>query len=649
MAFPHRMFLSEHNGFDIELRFLTFKVGISVYSKMLSKAIESFILLTLRVMSIQPNINKKQLYICNLMPSSLKHSLYNYMTANIQKLKRHFIPNDFSITTWENLEPFFKQLVEEKIESKQALEKWLLNISELEAVISEDACWRQIRMTCDTENKIVEEAFNYFCLEIQPKLQPYSDQLNKKLLASPFTKELDPKEYFTYLRNVKKSIDLYREENIPLQAQLSILQQQYGVITGRMMVQVEGKAYTLQQAAKFLESPDRTLRETVYHSIQQRRLQDKEELDNLYTQLIHLRNNIAQNAGFKNYRDYKFVELGRFDYTAEDCYQFHEAVKKYVVPLVNKIYQHKKEKLKIDTLRPWDVQAEMLGVQPLQPFATGEELLQKSITCFDQLDSFFGDCLRKMNDLKHVDLESRKGKAPGGYNCPLAESGAPFIFMNAAGQMHDVTTMVHEGGHAIQSFLTHNLKLSAFKEYPMEIAEVASMSMELFTMDEWRIFFTNTEDLRRAKEHQLEQVLIIFLWIATIDKFQHWVYENPQHSVEERMQHWLCIYNEFSSNVLDMTGLEAYQAYIWQKQLHLYEVPFYYIEYGIAQLGAIGMWKQFKANKQQALANYIQALSLGGTCTLPDLYKAAGLKFDFSPPYIKGLMDFVWGEYEKLI
>ena len=571
------------------------------------------------------------------------------MTANIQKLQRYFIPKNFFITTWEALEPFFKQLVEEKIESKQALEKWLLNMSELEAVVSEDGCWRQIRMTCDTENKALEEAFTYFCVEIQPKLQPYADQLNKKLLASSFTKELDQKEYFTYLRNVKKSIDLYREENIPLQAQLSVLQQQYGVITGRMMVQVEGKEYTLQQAAKFLENPDRTLRETVYRKIQQRRLQDKDELNNLYTQLIQLRNSIAQNAGFKNYRDYKFVELGRFDYTAEDCYQFHKAVKTHVVPLVNKIYQHKKEKLKIDTLRPWDLQAEMPSVQPLRPFTTGAELLEKSIACFDKLNPFFGNCLRKMNELKHLDLESRKGKAPGGYNCPLSESGAPFIFMNAAGQMHDVTTMVHEGGHAIQSFLTHNLKLSAFKEYPMEIAEVASMSMELFTMDGWKIFFNNKDDLRRAKEHQLEQVLIIFLWIATIDKFQHWVYENPQHTVEERIQNWLRIYNEFSSDVLDMTGLEAYKSYIWQKQLHLYEVPFYYIEYGIAQLGAIGMWKQFKTNKQQALENYVKALSLGGTRTLPELYEAAGLQFDFSSTYIKELMDFVWTEYEKLI
>jgi len=254
-----------------------------------------------------------------------------------------------------------------------------------------------------------------------------------------------------------------------------------------------------------------------------------------------------------------------------------------------------------------------------------------------------------MQQLQHFDLDSRKGKAPGGYNCPLAESGAPFIFMNAAGQMSDVTTMVHEGGHAIHSFLAHPLELSAFKEYPMEIAEVASMSMELFSMNHWDVFFDNKEELKRAKIHQLERVITIFPWIATIDKFQHWVYENPSHTLEERKENWLRILNEFSTRTVDLTGLEQYRAYSWQRQLHLYEVPFYYIEYGIAQLGAIGLWMQYRQNPQQALQHYINALSLGGTKTLPELYEAAGLKFDFSPAHIKTLMDFVNGEMEKLV
>ncbi|RFM30247.1 M3 family oligoendopeptidase [Deminuibacter soli] len=569
-------------------------------------------------------------------------------TADIKKLERKFLPADFSVTTWDALEPYFKTLADYPIQSRADLEQWLHNISELEAAISEDACWRQIKMTCDTTDVKLEEAFTYFCMEIQPKIQPYSDVLNRKLVNNPFTQELDQQQFFTYQRSVKKSIDLFREQNIPIQAELSVMQQQYGVIAGKMTIEVNGQEYTLQQASRFLENHDRSLRETVYRKINERRLQDKDALNNLYTGLIEKRNQVALNAGFANYRDYKFEELGRFDYTKEDCFQFHEAVKLHVLPLVNKIYERKKQKLGLDTLRPWDTEAEPAGIQPLHPFNTGSELLQKTIACFRSLNPFFADCLEKMNSLGHLDLESRKGKAPGGYNCPLAESGAPFIFMNAAGQMSDVTTMVHEGGHAIHSFLAHPLPLSAFKEYPMEVAEVASMSMELFTMNHWESFFDNKEDLQRAKEHQLERVITIFPWIATIDKFQHWVYEHPAHTIEERTAKWMEILNEFSSGAIDFSGLEEFRANGWQRQLHLFEVPFYYIEYGIAQLGAIGMWMQYRNNPEQALQNYINALSLGGTKTLPELYAAAGLRFDFSPEHIQTLMSFVNSEMEKL-
>ena len=562
-------------------------------------------------------------------------------TAAIQKTPRHFVPDNFEITNWQNLEPFFKELLSRNIDTQQTLEKWLKDQSELEAVISEDACWRQIKMTCDTENKALEDAFNFFCMEIQPNIEPYSDALNKKLLNHPLAAGLDIKKYFTYLRSLRKSIELFRAENIPLQAELSVMQQQYGVVTGKMTVSINGQEYTLQQASKFLESNDRNLREEAYRKIQERRLEDKASLSELYNQLIQKRNQQAINAGFANYRDFRFKELGRFDYTKEDCFAFHEAVKQHVLPLVNIIYKKKKEKLGLAVLRPWDLDAEPQGTVPLRPFKTSEELINKSIECFTKLRPFFGDCLKKMQELKHLDLESRIGKAPGGYNCPLAESGAPFIFMNASGQMNDVTTMVHEGGHAVHSFLAHSLELSGFKEYPMEIAEVASMAMELFSMDHWEVFFSNKEELKRAKEHQLERVITIFPWIAVIDKFQHWVYENPQHTIAERINNWNAILLEFQDSVIDYSGLENYRSNMWQRQLHLFEVPFYYIEYGIAQLGAIGMWMQFKNDKQKALDNYCTALSLGATLTLPDLYITAGLKFDFSPEQIKVLMAFV--------
>ena len=565
-------------------------------------------------------------------------------TADIKKLERHFLPKDFSVTDWTSLEPYFKLLVDREITDKASLEKWLLDMSEIEAVVNEDACWRQIKMTCDNENKALEDAFNFFCMEIQPQVQPYSDTLNKKLLSSPYLQELDQETYHTYIRSTQNNVELFREANIPIQAEIAVLQQQFGQITGGMMVTVNNQEYTLQQAAKFLENEDRNLREEVYFKIQQRRLEDKEKLDELYDKLIALRNSEATNAGFDNYRDYRFKELGRFDYTKDDCYKFHDAVKQHVMPLVNEIYKKKKEKLGLQTLRPWDLDAEPAGTKPLRPFENSEELLNKSVECFTKLRPFFGECLQRMKEMQHLDLESRKGKSPGGYNCPLAESGAPFIFMNAAGQMHDVTTMVHEGGHAIHSFLAHPLPLNGFKEYPMEIAEVASMAMELFSMDHWETFFDNADDLARAKEHQLERVITIFPWIAIIDKFQHWIYEHATHTLEERTAAWVATLAEFTDDVIDYTGLETFRDNAWQRQLHLFEVPFYYIEYGIAQLGAIGMWMQYKKDAQKALDNYAYALSLGGTKTLPDLYKAAGLEFDFSPEKIKVLMDFVKAE-----
>ena len=571
----------------------------------------------------------------------------NY-SADIQKLLRHFIPTDFVITNWEMLEPYFRNLDERAINSLADLELWMKDASEIEAVISEDACWRQIKMTCDTENKELEEAFTFFMMEIQPKIQPYADKLNKKLIDCPFTNELDKATYFTYLRNVKKNIELFREVNIPIQAELNVMQQQFGVISGKMTIEVNGQEYTLQQAAKFLEDPDRNLRQEVYHKINTRRLQDKKALNELFSSMLQKRNQVALNTGFENFRDYRFVELGRFDYSKEDCFQFHEAVKLHVMPLVNQLYEAKKKKLGLATLHPWDVDAESAGIQPLRPFKNGEELTEKTIACFDEMKPFFGDCLRKMKDLGHLDLESRKGKAPGGYNCPLAESGAPFIFMNAAGQLDDITTMVHEGGHAIHSFLSHELALTGFKEYPTEIAEVASMAMELFSMNHWPVFFPNKEELTRAKEQQLERVITIFPWIATIDKFQHWVYENPDKTEEERANQWLIILDEFTSPVIDFSGLEEYRRFGWQRQLHLFEVPFYYIEYGIAQLGAIGLWQQYKEDPEMALNNYITALQFGGTKTLPELFKAAGLKFDLSPMYISGLMRFVKNEADNL-
>ncbi len=561
--------------------------------------------------------------------------------TRIEKIKRTFLPEDFKVTTWDALQPYFEKLVNEPINNKTELEAWLHNISELEAVISEDACWRQINMTCDTTNEAFEKAFTYFCVEIEPKMKPYFFELNKKLLASPYTKELDPAAYFPYLRSVENAVQLYREENVPIQSELSLLAQQYGVISGKMTITHDDKEYTLQQAARFLQNPDRELRETIFRKIAARRLQDKEELNKLFNQLLEKRQQVAKNASFDNYRDYKFRELGRFDYTPEDCFAFHNAVREHILPLHKMLVEARKKKLGLDVMRPWDGDAEPVGTEPLHPFETGKQLSDKAIEVFSRLGGYFSGCLNTMVSMNRMDLESRIGKAPGGYNCPLAETGVPFIFMNAAGTVNDVITMMHEGGHAVHSFLSHNLPLSSFKEYPMEIAELASMSMELFSMEHWDVFFSDNNELHRAQLEELERVISVLPWIATIDKYQHWLYTNPGHTNEEREAEWMKILNEFSTGVTDWSGFEEYRAHFWQKQLHLYEVPFYYIEYGIAQLGAIAMWRQYRGNKEQALENYKQALSLGYTKTLKELYATAGIKFDFSPAYVAELGNFV--------
>lgn len=561
--------------------------------------------------------------------------------TRIEKIKRTFLPEDFKVTTWDALQPYFEKLVNEPINNKTELEAWLHNISELEAVISEDACWRQINMTCDTTNEAYEKAFTYFCVEIEPKMKPYFFELNKKLLASPYTKELEPASYFPYLRSVENAVELYREENVAIQSDLSLLAQQYGVISGKMTITHDEKEYTLQQAARFLQNPDRELRETIFRKIAARRLQDKEELNKLFNQLLEKRQQVAKNAGFDNYRDYKFRELGRFDYTPEDCFAFHNAVREHILPLHKMLVEARKKKLGLDVMRPWDGDAEPVGTEPLHPFETGKQLSDKAIEVFSRLGNYFSGCLNTMVSMNRMDLESRIGKAPGGYNCPLAETGVPFIFMNAAGTVNDVITMMHEGGHAVHSFLSHDLPLSSFKEYPMEIAELASMSMELFSMEHWDVFFSDKNELHRAQLEELERVISVLPWIATIDKYQHWLYTNPGHTNEEREKEWMNILKEFSTGVTDWTGFEEYRAHFWQKQLHLYEVPFYYIEYGIAQLGAIAMWRQYRGNKEQALENYKKALSLGYTKTLKELYATAGIKFDFSPAYVAELGNFV--------
>jgi oligoendopeptidase F len=563
-------------------------------------------------------------------------------------MQRHYVKPDFTVTTWELLKSYFEELQNRSISSSTELEAWLKDYSELGAVVSEDMAWRYIKMTCDTANTELRDSFNDFVQNIEPHMAPVSNELNKKIMASPFKDQLTNAGYDIYLRNIKSSIDLFREENIPLNTQLQELEQQFGEINGAQSIEYAGEKMTLQKAGIFLKDLNRHVREEVYTKVQSRRSEDEDKLNELFTKLIGLRNQVAMNAGFKNFRDYKHQALNRFDYSVQDCLDFHEAVKLHAAPLISEHDEKRKQKLKLEDYRPWDTSVDEESLPPLKPFASAQELIDKTIACFNKLDPFFGECIATMHKMNRLDLESRLGKAPGGYQYPLYETDVPFIFMNSVGLHRDLVTMVHEGGHAIHSFLDKDLALTDFKSPPSEVAELASMSMELMSMEHWDIFFTTEEELKRAKRQQLESVIDTLPWIAAIDKFQHWIYLNPVHTVADRYTAWQNIMADFGSNVINYKGLESNLNRRWQVQLHLYEVPFYYIEYGFAQLGAIAMWKQYKENPTLAIENYKKSLALGYTKSIPDIYKAAGIKFDFSPAYIKELMAFVKAEYEKV-
>jgi oligoendopeptidase F len=554
---------------------------------------------------------------------------------------RQYVPSTLEIKTWPDVEAFFTELINRPLNSKEDLWKWMKDRSELESVLQEDLGWRYIKMSCDTVNEDFKQSFNFFVSEIQPHIAPLSNSLDQRMIDSPFLSGLDNDGLDIYLRQVRKRMEIYRDENVPLFAELQQKEQEYSAITGAMTIEVDGKELTLQQAGNYLREPDREKRELVYRKIAERRLADRDKLDLLFDALLEIRNRIALNAGFANFRDYMFASLGRFDYTPEDCFAFHQSVAEEVVPVCNDFDIEQKELLNLDTYRPWDTEAEPEGRKPLHPFTGADELVKKTISCFSQLDPSLAECIRALDRSGHFDLESRKGKAPGGYNYPLYESGLPFIFMNSTDNMRDLVTMVHEGGHAIHSIVTRNLDLVDYKSLPSEVAELASMSMELLSMEYWDEFFTDEKELQRARKNHLEKVLEALPWIAAVDAFQHWIYTNPKHTASDRRKAWTGIYKKFSGDVMDWSGLEEMRDNIWQRQLHIYEVPFYYIEYGMAQLGALAVWRNFRENREKALKQYIEALSLGYRAPITDIYKAAGVRFDFSKSYIRELTLFV--------
>ncbi len=552
------------------------------------------------------------------------------------------------INSWDEIKPHFEQLLKQNPQSTDELEKWFLRRSSLLAEIDEDLAWRYINMTRDTQNPDYQKAYNDFIENIQPNIIRLSHELNQKLVSHPLLSSLEEK-YHTAIRKIKREIELFNERNIDLMTEEDKLAQEFARITGIMTIRCEGKELTLQQASRYLYDHRRTMRKKVYNKIASRRLKDYNKLNDLLDRLIELRTQIAQNAEYDNFRDFKHDELGRFDYTVEDVLRLNQSVAKAAVPVMEKVLGIRQEKLDVDSLKPWDLEVDLDRAAPLVPFHTAQEFIVKTIKTLASVRPRYGEYFRIMVEKGFLDLESRKGKAPGGYNYPLLVSGVPFIFMNAAGTITDVHTIVHEAGHAVHSFLSRELKALEQKELPSEIAELASMSMELISMEHWHHFFPDGQDLRRARRYQLESVLRVLPWISMVDSFQQWLYTHVGHSSVERYSHWLSLVKKYFGSGVDWSEVEWYAANLWQKQLHIFEVPFYYIEYGIAQLGAIAVWRNYKQDREKALDMYEQALSLGYSRPIPEIYQAAGIRFDFSQEYIQELMNFVMEEYQKLI
>ena len=551
---------------------------------------------------------------------------------------RRYVAAGADFGTWETAEPYFRELVDRPVATVAELERWLIDISELEGCFDEESTRRYTAMTCQTDDHERQQRFLDFIENVQPHAEPWHDKLRRKFVGLTETLSPPARRYEVLVRSMRNAIELYREENIPLLVENQKLSTEYQSITAAMTCTYDGREQTLQQMSRYLEEPDRKVREEVWRLTADRFLQDSEPLDRLYEKMVALRHKIAINAGCRDYREYMFKAMERFDYTPDDCLAFHDAIEKVCAPAIKRMAAERKQKLGLTSLRPWDMAVDPEGRPPLRPFKTDEELAAGCGKVFHQVDPELGkifDTLRKRDVL---DLGSRKGKAPGGYQVTFAERRLPFIFMNAVGLESDVRTLLHEGGHAFHTWACRNDPFIAYRSAPIEFSEVASMGMECLALPHTAAFFGAETD--RATKRFFEKIVAFFPFMASIDAFQHYVYMHVDAGIEAWKDHWQSLTRRFSPE-LDLSGLERHDRHSWQKKLHIYEVPFYYVEYGIAQLGALQVWRNSLRDYGDAVAQYRNGLSLGGSRPLQELFAAAGCKFDFSENTLRPLIDAV--------
>lgn len=559
---------------------------------------------------------------------------------------RHFVSPSEPLCDWAGIEPYFVKLQQSDLDTPERINAWLLDWSELAAGIDEVARRLYVRMTCQTDDEQRKQAYLDFVEHVEPKCKPMWHAVDRKYVSSAASNTPTSHRFTVFDRSARNRVELFRDENVMLEVEEAKLEQEFQEVTAAMSVHYDGKDQTLQQLAVYLERTDRKVRQEVWELIANRRMDDADRLEDIFDELFQLRHRMARNADLPDFRAYAFKGRERFDYTPDDCMAFHDAVEKTCVPLMRGMQDERKKSLGVDPLRPWDSAVDIKGRPPLKPFDTPEELIEKCTVLFDRIDPELGAQFREMVSREDLDVGSRKGKAPGGYQSTFCEVRRPFIFMNAVGLQRDVRTLIHEGGHAFHTLACRDEPLVQYRSAPIEFAEVASMGMEMLAYDHLDVFHTGDE-LARAKRDQIEGIITILPWIATIDAFQHWMYTHPDHTREQRRDHWLSLRERFGGTE-DYSEYETVLARQWQRQLHLFEVPFYYIEYGIAQLGALQVWLNAKRNHVQALDDYRTALALGGSRPLPELFEAAGIKWDFSVDTLEPLMAALQNELNAL-
>ncbi len=562
-------------------------------------------------------------------------------------MNRTYVPENLNVDDTHEVSKLYRHLLQREIPIDSAkLRQWILDWSELESVLGEVSCRRYVAMTSNTSDEKAANAYTDFVENIQPIMNEYDDKLNKKLVAHP-AKDALQGEFGEWFKGVQVSLDLFSPDNIALETEENKEIQAYQKITGGMSVEFDGETKTMQQMAAYMERTDRELRERAWRTMWERRLQDKDALDKSFDNLFAIRKQVAKNAHCKDFIDYIFLAKHRFDYSPADCEAFHESIEKLVLPLQKEIYKKRAQKMGLERLRPWDLNVDPLDRAPLKPYSTGDELIEKVDQIFESIHPQAGKWAREMQAKKLIDSDSRLGKAPGGYQIGFDESRLPFIFMNSACTDRDIYTLLHESGHSFHQFALADQPIFPYRDVPAEFAEVASMSMELIGMSNLKPFYGNDrEAIERSTIGELEDVIWLFPWVASVDSFQHRLYNFPEHTASDRSDIWTEIMDRYDAGV-DYTGLEAVRRNLWQKQLHIFECPFYYIEYGIAQIGALQVWANFKKDPKKAIDDLFRAESLGSSRPVKELFEAANIKFDFSPRTLEPLMQVVWDEISR--